>query len=236
MIAIIPARGGSKGVPKKNIRNLAGKPNIVWSIKACLQSKLIRDVIVTTESEEIATIAKNAGARVPLLRPKNLATDDVPNGFACLHTVDFLESTEEKPIESFAIIQATCPLITPQDINNAVQIFYSKKSSSVISVVKTETPLESVGTIDADGKFISVLRDNYGIDFVAGRRQNFGERVALSGAITVVNTALMRADVNYFWASRDADVYALDDFNGLDIDTELDFEFANFLMCRRLNL
>lgn len=233
MLALIPARGGSKGVPRKNVRPLAGRPAIAWAIDACLKARHIDRVVVTTEDEEIAAAARAAGADVPFLRPAELATDTCPQGYACLHALDALAAQEGAPRDEFVLVQATSPLIVPADIDGAVELFRNRDAFAVVSVRPLETPVEAACEIDSDGHFVSVLRDRYGVDFRAGRRQEFGKRYAICGAVTVLRVAPMRDDVNYYWGDHRSMAYALPDDRGVDIDTPLDFDLAELLLNRR---
>ena len=233
MLALIPARGGSKGVPRKNVKQLAGKPAIAWAIEACLAAKTIDRVVVTTEDEEIAAAALDAGAEVPFLRPMDLATDTCPQGYACLHALDKLAETEPAIRDEFVLVQATSPLIDAEDIDGAVQMFEERNAYAVVAVCPLATPIECACEIAEDGRFVSVLRDRYGVEFKAGRRQTFGQRYSISGAITVLRAEHMRKDVNYFWGSSQALAYPISEECGVDIDTPLDFQIAEYLLTQR---
>lgn len=234
MLALIPARGGSKGVPRKNIRPLAGRPAIAWAIDACLRARHIDRVVVSTEDEEIAAAARAAGADVPFMRPAELATDTVPQGHACLHALDALAALEARVRDSFVLVQATSPLIAPGDIDGAIDMFQQRDAFAVVSVRPLETPVEAACEIAPDGHFVSVLRDRYGVDFRAARRQEFGKRYAICGAVTVLRVAPMRADVNYYWGDGRSLAFPLPADRGVDIDTQIDFDLAELLLNRRL--
>ena len=123
MITIIPARGGSKGLPGKNTRLLGGYPLIYHSISAALDSKFISRVIVSTDDENIAEISRECGAEVPFIRPKELADDTSMVMDAYLHLIDKLSVEGSEKIESFVALLPTAPLRTSEDIDNAVEIF-----------------------------------------------------------------------------------------------------------------
>jgi CMP-N-acetylneuraminic acid synthetase len=172
MLAIIPARGGSKGVPRKNIRSLAGRPLIDYAIKAALASRHVDRVLVSTEDAEIAAIARTCGADVPFMRPASLATDTVPNGAACLHAIDVIARTEGVAHAAFALIQATAPFISADDIDGAISMFEQRKPPAVVSLNGFETPIEAVFELDDQGRMHSVLRDRYGARIETGTRQS----------------------------------------------------------------
>ncbi|MCK5044565.1 acylneuraminate cytidylyltransferase family protein [Candidatus Parcubacteria bacterium] len=135
IIAIIPARGGSKGLPKKNTRALAGKPLIAWSIEQALKSKYIDTLIVNTDSEEIAGIAKKYGAEVPFLRPKKLAQDKSSIYDVIFHTLDWFKKNGSE-FDIVILLEPTSPLRKKDDIDNAIKLFLKnrKQADSLVSV------------------------------------------------------------------------------------------------------
>ena len=135
-LAIIPARGDSKGLPRKNIKNLCGKPLIVWSIEAGLNSKYVDEVMVTTDDKEIAEIAKQYGANVPFLRPKELASDTATTFDAIKHTMDFYKEKLNKEFDYIVLLEPTSPLREKEDIDNMIKkiIQFEKEADSIISI------------------------------------------------------------------------------------------------------
>lgn len=117
VIAIIPARGGSKGLPGKNIKVLCGKPLITWTIQAALKSRLIDEVVVSTDNQQIADIAKQAGASVPFLRPAVLATDKAPTIDVIDHTLDYFSSQKARTFDYVVLLEPTSPLRENDDID-----------------------------------------------------------------------------------------------------------------------
>jgi len=120
-LAIIPARGGSKGLPEKNIKELCGKPLIVWSIKAGLESKHVDEVMVTTDSEEIASIARESGASVPFLRPDELASDTATSFDAVKHAIDFYKNERQRKFDYIVLLEPTSPLRERGDIDAMIE-------------------------------------------------------------------------------------------------------------------
>jgi CMP-N,N'-diacetyllegionaminic acid synthase len=121
VIAIVPARGGSKGLPGKNIKNLCGKPLIAWTIEAGLACKYIDEVMVTTDSEEIAEIAQMAGASVPFLRPSELATDTATTFGAVKHVIDYYEVNLNKNFDYVVLLEPTSPLRAKDDLDGMIE-------------------------------------------------------------------------------------------------------------------
>lgn len=140
-IAIIPARGGSKRIPGKNIRNFCGKPMIAWSIEAALESKCFDEVVVSTDDERIAEVAIEFGASVPFMRPDNLADDYTGTLPVIRHAVEwFIESG--KAVDSACCIYATAPFITKDDIRSGEKSLYESKASFAFSVTTYAFPIQ----------------------------------------------------------------------------------------------
>ena len=137
-LALIPARGGSKGLPGKNIMPLAGKPVIAWSIEQALNSRCIDKVLVSTDSREIASIARKYGAEVPFLRPKALAADTSSTFDVISHAVDFLRKQGEE-FDYIALVEPTSPLRANADLDRAIKslIDHEDKADSLVSVGKS---------------------------------------------------------------------------------------------------
>lgn len=135
MLGIIPARGGSKGIPGKNIRMLGGKPLIYYAVRAARESGLVDRLILTTDSAEIADVGKSLGIEMPFIRPANLAQDDTPMFPVIDHAVQFVESRGWQP-DIILLLQPTAPLRQPEHIQAAVKILTETKCDAVASVVE----------------------------------------------------------------------------------------------------
>ena len=224
MLAIIPARGGSKGLPGKNIKLLDGLPLICHSIKTALKSNLINRVIVSTEDNEIAAIAKNCGAEVPFMRPTNLASDTSMAMDAYFHVLDFIAKENSKPIQSFVALLPTVPLRSSEDIDSAIKIFNDKNANSVISVVEAQIPLHWNMRITKDG-----MLENYLPEFNAMKnRQEFEKTYVPNGAIYVFRSEILRSTRQYY--TEKTFPYIMPRNRSADIDDLLDFEWAEYLL------
>ncbi|MEP4740491.1 acylneuraminate cytidylyltransferase family protein [Saccharospirillum sp.] len=133
-LAIIPARGGSKGIPNKNIKLIGGKPLIAWSIEQALASSFVDRVVVTTDSEEISIIAKDYGAEVPFIRPSSLALDTSTTESAMLHCLEWLEEFDNYQPDATVLLQPTSPVRSKNSIDNAIELYFQNKCDSVLSV------------------------------------------------------------------------------------------------------
>lgn len=136
ILALIPARGGSKGVPRKNIKLLNGKPLLQYTAEVALQSNLFKRVVLSTDDEEIAEIGKGLGLDVPFLRPDDLAKDKSPTLPVIQHALQFLKDTFNENYDAVCLLQVTTPFRTIDFIGNALKKFISSKSDSLISVQK----------------------------------------------------------------------------------------------------
>lgn len=135
-VALIPARGGSKGIPNKNIKSLLGRPLIVWSIEQALQSSMIDEVYVSTDSNEIARISKAAGASVPFIRPKALSDDTASTESVMVHFCEWAMSNR-LDIDNLLLIQATSPVRLRNRFDDALKTFIESNKDSMLSVVKS---------------------------------------------------------------------------------------------------
>ena len=136
ILGVIPARGGSKGVPRKNVKPLLGKPLIAYTIEAALASRLLTDTVVTTEDEEIAAVSRQYGAQVPFMRPDDLATDAAKAVPTIQHAVAEMERIKGVKYDVVVMLQPTTPLRTADDIDQCLEKLLSTGADSVISVVE----------------------------------------------------------------------------------------------------
>lgn len=227
MLAIIPARSGSKGVPKKNIKELAGAPLISYTIKAAKKSEFITRVIVSTDSEEIADVATKYGAEVPFLRPAELATDDAKAIDVYLYTIERLNLENDEQINEFLVLLPTSPLRNYMDIDQAIKIFKKKNADSVISVTETEYPPQWIKRISEKG----ILED-----YIQGlnnlNRQEYEKTYIPNGAIYIFKYNVLKKEYNYY--TDKTYPYIMPNIRSIDIDTPLDFMIAEYLIKNNL--
>jgi CMP-N,N'-diacetyllegionaminic acid synthase len=133
VLGLIPARGGSKGVPEKNIKELAGKPLIAYTIEAAMQSGVFADIFISTDDEKIAAVSKNYGIEIPLLRPAALATDTTPMLDVIRHVIDYYQKKNIQ-FDAICLLQPTCPFRRSSHIKEAVLLFEQNGYDSLISV------------------------------------------------------------------------------------------------------
>ncbi len=225
MLAIIPARGGSKGLPGKNIKDLCGKPLIAYTIEAALKSKKITQVVLSTDDEAIAETCKRYGIEIPFLRPKELASDNSLIVDTYIYTVDRINKEQNKNYTSVVALLPTCPLRTAEDIDRAIEIYEKKEADSVISFYEAPHPVQWYKKIDKDGILRSILPEG---DRLANRQEE--EKSYLpNGAIYVFSMDLLR-DKKYY--SNKTYPYIMPASRSIDIDNLFDFEMAEFLLSK----
>lgn len=224
MLAIIPARGGSKGLPGKNIKLLEGKPLIAHTIEAAKNSKHITRVIVSTDDEEIAKVAIAFGAECPFLRPAELATDTAMAVDTYIHILDRIESEEKTAIKEFVVLQPTSPLRISADIDGAINLFLDKKADSVISYTEDAKPIFWSKYLGDDLRLSNIFPET--ID----NRQGLKKTYHPNGAVYVFSSKLIRSKQYY---TENTYAYLMDVKSSVDIDTIDDFLYAEFLLERK---
>lgn len=224
-IAIIPARSGSKGVKDKNIRQLAGKPLMAYTIEAALQSGQFDEVMVSTDSGKYADTAKAYGAHVPFLRSEETATDTASSW----DMVEEVLTNYEKSgcsFDTFCLLQPTSPLRTSADICAAYQLFREKAEFAVVSVCEAEHSPLWCGHLPDNQEFIGFIAKES-----MKQRQAGGKFYRLNGAIYIVDIKQFRKE--RFLYQKGSFAYRMDAESSIDIDTELDFEFAEYLLQKK---
>lgn len=217
-LALIPARGGSKGIPRKNIRAIAGKPLIAWTIEAALRSGLLDAVVVSTDDAEIAEVARQAGAQVPFLRPAELAQDGTPGIDPVLHALGALPG-----FGAVLLLQPTSPLRSTADIDACLALAHGRQAVSVVSVSEPDTHPEWTYRLGGD----QTLRRFVDAAPVA-RRQDLPPVVALNGALYYAQTDWLLQGRRL--VAPETLAYVMPRARAIDIDTPLDWQIADMLL------
>lgn len=225
-IAIIPARGGSKRLPNKNILPLVGKPLITWTIEAALNSQLFDMVLVSTDSQAIADVSMSAGAMVPFLRPAELASDTATTNDVVSHMVEWVEA-EHDIVERVTLLQPTSPLRDANNIKDAMKLYEEKKASAVISVCELEHPIQLCNRLADDcsmNDFIPVTSNV--------RSQDLEPYYRINGAIYIFDRKFVYSLSEIY--SDNSFAYIMSKANSIDIDDEYDFKLAEFFQYQLL--
>ena len=221
MIAIVPARGGSKGLPGKNIKDLLGKPMIAYTIEEALKSKYITEVIISTDCKEIEEVAIKHGAKSLFLRPPYLATDSSKAIDNYIYTIDRLNKEFAYAITDFIVLQPTSPLRKVEDIDGAIELFKNKNADSVVSYTEEHHPIEWHKYITEDGKFENIFEEKL------LNRQEIKKSYFPNGAVFVFDYELIKQAKYY---SDNSYAYVMPRNRSVDVDTIEDFKYIEFLM------
>lgn len=224
-LAIIPARGGSKRLPNKNIKELNGKPLITYTIEASLKSKYITKTIVSTDSEEIQKIASENNACVPFLRPKELSLDESKSIDVIIHALNYLKENKNEIFDYVVLLQPTSPLRNEKEIDKAIEYLKEKQADAVISVCEVEhNPLWS-NTLNETKSLSNFLDKKY----INSRSQDLKTFYRLNGAIYICKTEELLKE-NTFFINNNIFAYEMSQEKSVDIDTHLDFIIAKAIM------
>jgi CMP-N,N'-diacetyllegionaminic acid synthase len=222
-IAIIPARGGSKRLHKKNIKLISGKPLIEWTIKAAIESQIFDEIHVNTDCPEISKISVLAGAKVPFIRPNKLASDHASTRDVILHHFRFvLDNFEESP-ETVCILQPTSPNRNFKHIISSYKVLHEKNANSVVSISELEHSTEITNSLDRSGSMKGFIDQSKSI-----RSQDSKKMYRINGAIYILDASL-NGDINKLYNNHTFP-YIMDNASSVDIDTDYDFLLAEYFM------
>lgn len=223
ILVLIPARGGSKGIKRKNIVDLNGKPLIYYTIKEALKSKYIkRDLIwCSTDDEEIANTAKKYGAKIPFIRPKKYAGDKSSSVDVAIHALDWAKNNNIK-VNYLMLLQPTSPLRTVNDINLSIELFKEKQADSVISLTKPDILPFNMKYLNEDFSVKNYSPKKF------NRRQDMPEIYGTNGAIYIVKPSILY-NKNSFMGENNYG-YLMSKERSIDIDSDFDLKIADLLL------
>lgn len=223
-LAIIPARGGSKRLPRKNVLPLAGKPLIGWTIEAALASQYMDTVLVSSDDEEILSVAEQFGCQL-IKRPAELAQDTSTSFDAIRHAI------ENSPKHDYIVLlQPTSPLRTSHHINEAIELLESKQADAVISVAEMEHSPLWAGALPENLSMTGFLRD----EIFNLRSQDLPTHYRLNGAIYICKIEKL-LETGSFFLKENIFAYVMDNKSSVDIDEEIDFLWVGFLKENKVN-
>lgn len=227
VLAIIPARGGSKGIPRKNIRKLAGRPLLAYTAEAALQSRLLNKIILSTEDDEIAQIGKDLGLEVPFMRPMKLAQDDTPSLLVFQHVLRELEKREAYIPDLVVILQPTSPFRTSRNIDEALFLLIESKADAVVSVVEVPHNMNpfSIMKLKVDGTLHPFLPYNEKKNI----RQLKPKFYARNGAAIYACTRKCLLENDSLYGDKTM-AYHMAEISSIDIDTLYDWTVAEVLL------
>ena len=230
VLAVITARGGSKGIPGKNIKPLGGKPLIAYTIEVAQKSRLITDLIVSTDSERIAGVSREYGANVPFIRPAELARDDTPHLPVMRHAVEFMEKQKGYQYDYVVTLQPTSPFRTVEDIDETIRVLIESGADSSVSLVEVPGMYHPIKMKKLEGN--QVLP--YCMDEPEGiRKQDFPKVYRRSSAVYVTRRDLMIKENKFFGEHVVGYITSIERF--IDIDSESDWLNAENILVKMIN-
>ncbi len=224
LIGIIPARGGSKGIPRKNIRMLAGKPLMAWTIEEAKKSKYIDRLILSSEDAEIIKVAKNWDCEVPFVRPSELARDDTPGIEPILHALNTLKEKYDYAV----LLQPTSPLRSVDDIDGCIETCISSNAPSCVSVVEVDQHPYLMHIFDKTGSLLPFIDKKAEIN----RRQDLPVIYILNGSVYVAGSIWLQRNRSFIKPSTKG--YIMPKERSLDIDNDIDLNLCEILLNRLL--
>ena len=227
-LGIIPARGGSIRVPRKNIRSLGGKPLIAYTIEAANSANQLDRIIVSTDDEEIAEVARSHGADVPFMRPTELATEDTPDAPVFIHALNWLGETEGFYPELLVNLRPTTPFKTGEIIDDVIRVAVRTGADVVRTVTRTQGVHHPywMFSVDADGFAHSVIP---GIDLSTYyQSQSLPSMYRLNGVVDAMRVSVIESGDSL--STQHVQAVEVSELMAVDIDTELDFRFCELLL------
>jgi len=221
ILAIIPARGGSKGVPNKNIKKLNGKPLIEFTVEVALKSNYLAKVIVSTDDEKIAEISRNIGVEVPFLRPDNLAQDTSPTLPVIKHALEFYQDLGVE-FDAVCLLQVTSPIRTVDFLNNCLEKFISSRSDSLVSVLEVPHHLNPHWTFKENEK--GNLSIATGEKNIITRRQELPKAYYRDGSVYITKSKVILKENSLFGDKISYFINPSKD--NVNIDTPTDWRLA----------
>ncbi len=223
ILAVIPARSGSKRVPSKNVRDFHGKPLIAWAIEASKKSKLITTTLVSTNDSEIAEIARTYGANVPFLRPQELAQDTTKIEPVLIHALEEIEKTGTK-IDAIVLLMATNPLRTPEHLDEAIELYKITNASSVVAVHQTLGNTNPHWIIKKDDEGVRFF-DGTPLKQIIGRSQDLPPCYSRNDIVYVINPKNLYESPSNLYGDN-VEFYLMDSVYDADINSEEDWHIA----------
>lgn len=223
-LAIIPARGGSKGLLGKNIKELCGKPLIAWSIEAGLKSKYLDEIVVSSDDDRILEVSKKYGAST-VKRPDELATDMATTFDAIRHTIDYYKNELDKEFDYIVLLEPTSPLREVKDIDNAIETLLNSSAKSIVGVCKTEDQNPAFLVLQDDKGFISGYENK---DMTPIRRQDIKNVYFFEGTIYISDIETLLEKKNFY--HRQTLAYEVPKYKSLEIDDMDDFVMVEAIM------
>lgn len=226
------ARGGSKGIPGKNLKPLAGRSLIAWKAAGARRSRHCDRILISTDSEEIRAEALRHGVEAPFLRPPHLATDTASSASVITHAMDWLEEHEGRRYDEIVLLEPTAPFARPADYDGAIDLLREKQGSLVVGMREVEVNPIFVGPLDAEGRITAIMRQ---MEKAAGlRRQDQPSFYTMNAALYCFTWDSFRTHGAIYAEPDRSYAWVMDDLHSVEIDRPIDLAWAEFLAERDL--
>lgn len=222
VLFVITARGGSKGVPRKNIRMLGGMPLIAYKIIAAKKCRYENRIIVSTDDEDIVEVAKNYGAEVPFIRPAKLATDLASSADVVLHSINWVSENSQEKYDYVCLLEPSSPFASYKDLNEALRLIEENDADTLLGMKEVDVTTNFIHSLDKDGKlseFYYAIKDLKSI-----RRQDQKREYTMNGCMYIAKWDYFLK--NKLFHSENSIPYIMPEESSIEIDTILDYEIA----------
>jgi CMP-N,N'-diacetyllegionaminic acid synthase len=227
ILCLIVARGGSRGVPRKNLQRVEGLSLIGYKARAALRSRSCERLVLSSEDAEILGEGRLHGAETPFVRPDELATDTARSDDVILHAMDAVETEEGRPYDAVMLLEPSSPFATPGDLDRAVELYRRHRASLVVGMRQVTIHSSFVGPLRDDGRADRIVRKFAGR--AATRRQDMEQEYTMNGALYLIDWQAMRRSRRIYGEPSAVYGVVMDEAHSLEIDTPLDLAFARFL-------
>lgn len=228
ILFLITARGGSKGVPGKNLKKIDGLSLVGFKARSALKSKHCARLIISTDDSDILADAEAHGAEAPFARPEELATDTATSDAVILHAMDYLENEEGRPYDAIMVLEPSSPLARGRDYDAAIEIFRKHGASTVVGMRRTEVNSIFVGPLAEDGKADRIVSQFMNVPDV--RRQALEDEYTMNGALYLVGWEAMRKNGTIYGDPANTYGYVMDRYHSIEIDTPFDLSLVEFMV------
>lgn len=230
ILFVITARGGSKGVPHKNIVQLGKYPLIAYKIIAAQKCKFDKRIIVSTDDVQIADVARMYGAEVPFMRPAKLATDTADSMDVVMHAVEWVKSNDDRVYDYVCMLEPSSPFLSYVDINNAFDMMIEKRADTLLGMKEVEVVRAFIHPLDKNGGLSAFYHEIKEMKSV--RRQDQEKEYTMNGCIYA-------AKMEYFWKHRlfhseNSIPYIMPQELSVEIDNQIDYQFAKYVVEKEL--
>ena len=228
ILGLIPARGGSKGVPRKNLQRVGDLSLVGYKVRAALAAGVCQRLVISSDDEEILAEGRRHGAETPFVRPAELAGDIASSDAVVLHAMDFVEGEEGRPYDAVLLLEPSSPFATPDHLRCAAELWRRRRAALVVGMRPVEPNSMFTGPLDADGRAHRVVEKFAGRD--SNRRQDMEQEYTMNGALYLADWAMLRRTGRIYGDPPATYGLVMDEAHSCEIDSPLDLAFARFLV------